>query len=94
MEPIWERYPEVGQPGQVNNDATFSNFQSGTATPTCPTSEAAETRINKGMSHLSHLEPGAGEACAPSTENGFTGDLFVEPDGKTSELAETVEGEL
>ena len=94
MESVWERYPEVGQPGQVNNDATFSSCQSGTATPTSPTSEAAETRIDKRMSHLSHLEPGAADGCASSTENGFTGDLFVEPDGTTSGSTETEEGLL
>ena len=95
MESVWERYPEVGQPGQANNDATFSGFQSGTAAPTRPTSEAAEARINKEMSHLSHLETGERGDCAPSTANGsITGELFVDPDGKTAELAETVEGEL
>ena len=95
MESVWERYPELGQPGQVNNDATLSGFQSGTAAATCPTSEVAEPRINKGMSHLSHLGQGASAERAPSTENGTAaGDLFIEPDGKTVELAETVEGEL
>ena len=95
MESVWERYPEVGQPGQVNNDATFSSFQSGTATPRCPTSETAEPRINKGMSHLSHLERGVTEDCAHSIENGFTGDLFVEPDRKSAAgSTETEEGLL
>ena len=65
MESVWERYPEVGQPGQVNNDDTFSSFQSGTATAPCPASEPAETRTNKGMSHL---ERSVGEDRAPSTE--------------------------
>ena len=93
MESVWERYPELGQPGQVNNEATLSGFQSGTAAATCPTSEVAEPRINKGMSHLSHLGQGASAECTPSTENGTAiGDLFIEPDRKSTE--ETVEGEL
>ena len=95
LESVWERYPEVGQPGQVSNDATLSGFQSGTATPKCPTPEPAETGMNPGMSHLSHLKTGVKGDCAPSTENGCTtGDLFVEPEGKSSRLTETEEGLL
>ncbi len=95
MKSVWERYPQVGQPGQVNNDATFSSSQSGTAAPTCPTSETAETPINKGMSHLSHLEPGVKGDRAPSSESGSTtGDLFADSNGNVAEPFETEEGLL
>jgi len=59
LKKVFERYPppsEVGQVGQPNNDAGFSDFQSGTEEGSCPTSESAETLASTGLSHLSHFE--------------------------------------
>lgn len=74
LEPLFERYPpptpprEVGQAGQSSNGAGSDDSQSGTDPEACPTSENPETRMNKGMSHLSHSEEGGPGGVEPEPE--------------------------
>lgn len=62
LQDVFERYPprsELGQVGQPNKDAAFSDSQSGTEKESCPTSKSPETLANTGLSQLSHFERGA-----------------------------------
>ena len=95
MASVWERYPEVGHLGQANNDAMLASFQSGTATATCPTSGPDETRVSKGMSHLSQLEAGVGDGRALSTEKGSIGNPLLSLEQAANPgVTETEEGLL
>jgi len=60
LKPVFDCYipPELGQLGQLNNDGTFSDFQSGTKEQHCPTSESPENLVTTELSQVSQFDEG------------------------------------